>query len=192
MKNNENDVFLGSFFAGFIIAIVPIYTFWFGTLQNPFDYTLSMIGNRFDRMNEFIIWGTVSGILLFLYIINLFREAAFQNKRARRMLVYSTIFLVLTVITPAVEEINSVTHRLHAVFGAFFAIFLSASLYFFIRYLKTVNKDIFSRSMIYLNIVVLGSLSLLIAFGNNGIFELFFFLTLSFYLWILKRWINQL
>jgi len=192
MKNNENDVFLGSFFAGFIIAIVPIYTFWFGTLQNPFDYTLSMIGNRFDRMNEFIIWGTVSGILLFLYIINLFREAAFQNKRARRMLVYSTIFLVLTVITPAVEEINSVTHRLHAVFGAFFAIFLSASLYFFIRYLKTVNKDVFSRSMIYLNIVVLGSLSLLIAFGNNGIFELFFFLTLSFYLWILKRWINQL
>ncbi|MCK9451599.1 MAG: hypothetical protein M0Q90_07910 [Bacteroidales bacterium] len=192
MKNNENDAFLGSFFAGFIIALIPIYTFWFGTLQNPFDYTLSMIGNRFDRMNEFIIWGTVSGLLLFLYIINLFREAAFQDKRARRMLVYSTIFLVLTVITPAVEEINRVTHRLHAVFGALFGIFLSTSLYFFIRYLRTVDEDVFGRSMIYLNIVILGSLSLFIVFGNNGIFELFFFLTLSFFLWILKRWIYQL
>lgn len=192
MKMNKNDAFLGSFFAGFIIALIPLYTFWFGTLQNPFNYTLSMIGNRFDRMNEFIIWGSVSGILLFLYIINLFREAAFQDKRAKRMLVYSTIFLVFTVITPAVEEINKVTHRLHAVFGAFFAIFLSTSLYFFIRYLKTVNEDVFGRSMLYLNIVVLGSLSLLIVFGNNGIFELFFFLTLSFFLWILKRWINQL
>lgn len=192
MKINRNDAYFGSFLAGVIIALVPLYTFWFGTLQNPFNYTLSMIGNRYDKMTEFIIWGSVTGVLLFLFIINLFKKASYENPRAKRMLIYSIVFLVLTVITPAMEEINKLTHRLHALFGTLFAVFLSASLYFFIKYLRRINEEVFSKSLVFFNVVIFGSLSLFIVFGNNGIFELFFFLSLSIFLWVLKKWLNQI
>ena len=134
MKNRE--IVLGSVLASLAIVFMPLYTLWFGTLQNPFEYTLSMIGNRFDMMTEFIIWGVVTGLLIVFYLLHLYRKVEYRDKKARRFLVYSNIFLVLTVLTPAVEEVNSLTHKLHFLVGSLFALFLSLSIFFLALYIN--------------------------------------------------------
>jgi hypothetical protein len=41
-------------------------------------------------------------------------------------------------------------------------------------------------------VIIFGSLSLLIIFGNSGIFELFFFIALSIFLLVLNKWLDYL
>ncbi len=189
-REAKENIFLIGFLSTAAIIIIPLYTFWFGTQQNPFNYTLSMIGNRFDRMTEFIIWGIVTGLLLVFYISTLFKRASYKDKRSRRLLIYSHIFLVLTCVTPAIEEVNAFTHKLHALFGTLFAVSLCLSLYFFIRFLRLRHEQIASKITYYFLFVVLGSVLMMVVFGNSGIFELFFFLTLSVLLFLLKKWIR--
>lgn len=176
--------------AALLIFIVPLYTFWFGTKENPLEYTLSMIGNQFDQMTQFAIWGIGTGAVLVVYILQLYQKANFNDKKARRKLFLSNVFLVLTVVTPAVEEISPFMHKLHAAFGAFFAINLCLSIFYLGKYLKTKHRKVANKSMGYLFAVVFVSLVLLVQFGNNGIFELFFFLAISVLLFVLNKWID--
>lgn len=151
-----------------------------------------MIGNRFDRMTEFIIWGASTGFLLAFFILYLYRKASYKNRKSKRLLIYSNIFLVLTCATPAVKEINAFTHSLHTLFAILFGVSLSGSLFFFNKFLKSKNEEIYGKSALFLNVVILGSLALLVIFGNSGIFELFFFLALSAFLLVLNRWLDYL
>ena len=41
----------------------------------------------------------------------------------------------------------------------------------------------------YFNIVIFGSMGCLLIFGNTGVFELFFFITLSIFLMVLGKWV---
>lgn len=47
-------------FAIIATLIISVITLSFGTRESPFDYTLSMIGNRFDARLEFIVWGIIT------------------------------------------------------------------------------------------------------------------------------------
>ena len=135
MKPNKKDLIIGGLLAIVTIFSVLANTLWFGTIENPFHYTFSMIGNRFDRMSEF-------------------------------------------------------THSLHTLFAILFGISLSGSLFYFIKFLKLTNETIYGKSMLFLIVIILGSLVLLILFGNSGIFELFFFLALSAFLLVLNKWLD--
>lgn len=190
MKVKKSDIRLGGLLAAIAIVLVPIYAISFGFKQNPFTYTFSMIGNRFEQMTEFIIWGVVTGGLLVFFIGWLFKNAAYKEKKARRLLIWSNVFLVLCVATPAIKEIDPISHKLHALWGGLFGISLCMAVYFFVRHLIETNNKISPKTLMYFNIVVFGSIGCLLIFGNTGIFELFFFVTLSIFLMALGKWIN--
>lgn len=173
-------------FAIIATLLISIITLSFGTRESPFDYTLSMIGNRFDARLEFIVWGIITATLLIFYVLHLFKLGAFHNKKARKHLIRSGVFLVLTVLIPAIEEVWPLLHKLHAVFGALFGLSLVTSVYYFIKYIEIFNKRLFSVSFLLLMLSAGGSVFLLFVFGNNGLYEIFFFISICLVLLFLE------
>lgn len=178
-------------FAIIATTIILVITLSFGTRESPLDYTLSMIGNRFDARLEFIVWGIVTAGLLILYVLHIFKLGAFKHKKARKHLIRSGAFLVLTVLTPAMEEIWPILHRLHAVYGALFGFSLVASIYYFLKYIRAFNEKFYSISFLLLMLSVGGSITLLFLFGNTGLFELFFFVSITLVLLFLEVTIRR-
>ncbi len=173
-------------FAIITSTIIVAITLSFGTRESPLDYTLSMIGNRFDAYLEFVIWGITTAGLLILLVLHIFKLGAFKHKKARENLIWSGIFLVLTVLTPAIEELWPILHRLHAVYGALFGFSLVASIYYFLKYIKAFDDKFYSISFFLLMLSVGGSITLLFLFGNTGLFELFFFISITLVLLFLE------
>lgn len=173
-------------FAIIATLIISVITLSFGTRESPFDYTLSMIGNRFDARLEFIVWGIITASLLTLYVLHLFKLGAFQNKKARRHLIRSGIFLILTVLIPAIEELWPILHKMHALFGALFGFSLVISIYYFIKYIEIFNRRLFSISFLLLMLSAGGSILLLFLSGNNGLYEIFFFISICLVLLFLE------
>ncbi|WP_209330140.1 hypothetical protein [Lunatimonas salinarum] len=177
------------YLAIFAILVIPTYTFLFGTKESPFYFTLSMIGNLVEYRTGFIIWGVVTGLLLTFYIYRLYVLKAFFHRKAKKLLIGSLFFLVLTVLIPAVEELPF-WNSLHAVVAVLFAFSLTASLYLFIRYLAAIDEKITVRSTWMLFSIIGISVGLFFILGNTGIFELFFFLSISAFLVLLKVWLK--
>lgn len=177
------------YLAIFAILVIPTYTFLFATKESPFYYTLSMIGNSVEYRTGFIIWGVVTGLLLTFFIYRLYILKAFKHRKAKRLLIGSQLFLVLTVIIPAVEDLPFL-RKLHALMAVLFGLSLMASLYLFIRYLAEINEKISIRSTWMLFSIVGISVGLFFILGNTGVFELFFFLSLSVFLFLLKIWLK--
>lgn len=177
------------YLAIFAILVIPTYTFLFGTKESPFYFTLSMIGNLVEYRKGFILWGVVTGLLLTFYIYRLYVLKAFDHPRAKKLLFGSLLFLVLTVLIPAVEELPFL-RKLHAAMAVLFALSLTASLYLFIRYLAAIDQQITLRSTWMLFSIVGISIGLFFILGSTGIFELFFFLSLSVFLVLLKVWLK--
>ncbi len=179
-----------TYLAVFAIVMIPLFTYLFATRESPFQYTMSMIGNKLGYRVSFIIWGIVTGLLLTFYVFRLYVLKSFFRKRARRLLIWSLVFLVLTVAIPAMEHLP-ILNRLHAMAAVAFALCLIASLYLFIKHLEAESKKISLRSLWMLYVVVGGSLILFFIFGNTGIFELFFFFSLSVFLGLLNVWMKR-
>ncbi len=173
-------------FAIIATLIISIITLSFGTRESPFDYTFSMIGNRFEARLEFIIWGIITALLLTLYVLHLFRLGAFKDKKARNYLIRSSVFLILTVLTPAIKEVWPILHTLHSLYAALFGLSLVISIYYFIKYIKIFNKKLFSVSFFLLMLSAGGSILLYFLLGNNGLFEIFFFISICLVLLFLK------
>lgn len=172
----------------FAIIVIPLYTWLFGTKESPLDYTLSMIGNKLGYRINFILWGTVTGLLLTFFILRLYVLKSFHNPRARRLLIWSLLFLILTVLIPAMEHLP-ILKKLHAIAAIAFGLSLSTSLYLFIRYLHTSHKKVSIKSLWMLYAVVFGSITLFFLVGNTGVFELFFFFSITLFLALLNKWV---
>jgi hypothetical protein len=182
----------------FSIICIPLFTLLFSTRKSPFDYTLSMIGNWYGYQKSFIIWGIITAILLSFIIIHIYKKTKFQNQRAYRFLYLSIIFLILTVIVPTAhdepvpKEVRALIDvNIHGLLGVLFAVFLITSLTLFAKYLSLVNKELSIKSMRLLMITVGGSILTLTIFGMTGIFEIFFFFSLSAFLMIINNNIKK-
>ena len=179
----------------FILFMIPIYTFFYAFKESPLNYTFSMIGNRFDYRINFIIWGVITAALLLISIVHIYNNSRFNNKKAHLYLNLAMVFLVLTVVTPSANDksiYGPLSERfpffnLHGIFGFMFGLFLLLSLFLFSKYLSAVNKEVSISSIRLLLITVGGSLATLFVFGMTGIFELFFFLSLSVFLLITHK-----
>ncbi len=177
-----------NYLAVFALIAIPLFTWLFGTRESPLDYTLSMIGNKLGYRINFITWGISIGLLLTFFLLRLYVLNSFRNQRARRLLVWSLIFLFLTVLIPAVEHLP-ILRKIHAIAAVAFGLSLCASLYMFIRFLRSINEKVSIRSMWFLLTVVFGSILLFFLYGNTGVFELFFFFSITLFLFILSKWV---
>jgi len=172
--------------AAVAIVLVPLSTYFLGTKASPLNYSLSMIRNELGYRIKFIAWGITTGLLLTFFIIRLYELESFRDRKARRFLMASLIFLVLTVFIPYMEDLW-VLSKLHNITAFLFGVSLIASLYLFIQFLADNHKKIYHWSMKRFYLIVGGSVFLYFIFGSTGIFEQYFFLSLSIFLGILRN-----
>ena len=185
----------------YLIISVPLFTLLFSLKKSPLNYTLSKIGYWFDYRLTFILWGAVTAVLLFFTIYNIYKKYNFSNKKSVWLLILALFFLILTVLTPIVDNtflednFNEIDQQLstktslfnlHNIFAFLFSLFLMFSLYLFSKYLHSFNKKIYLKSFKWFLITIGGSLFMIFIFGFSGIFQLFFFISLAVFLFILN------
>ena len=185
----------------FSIISIPILTILFATDKSPFQYTLSMIGNWFglETRIEFILWGVLTATALTFFLFEIYKKTRFKNKKAHYLLYTSSLFLILSVLTPMVQKTpiplalrSGFKLDLHATFAILFAIFLILSIYTFLKHLSKTKSNQSIKPAKYIMITSGGSIAMLTLFGTTGIFEIFFFISLSAFLIILERRLRTL
>ncbi len=176
------------------VAIIGIIwgTLDYGTMESPFHYTLSMIGNRFPYRMEFILWGIITGSLFLYYMYYTFKLTGFKNRKAIHLLILSDVSLILCVIFPSLREELPFFYHLHTLNAGIFVGSLLLSILLFIAYLSKIDQRVSKRSLLALMMVVAGSVLSLFVFGKCGMFELIFIVSLAVFLMILNVWIRAL
>jgi hypothetical protein len=172
--------------AVFAFVMIPLGSWLLATRESPFNHTFSHIGNSAGYKMAFIIWGIVTGLLISFLVIRLYILHSFDNVRARKLLVWSLIFLIITVLLPSMDTLPYL-YEVHTLMAVSFAISLMMSLYLFIQFLNESHQKLFNWSMSLLIFIIGGTVICFFIFGNTGIFELFFFFSLTFFLYFLDK-----
>ena len=192
-KFEKNIDVLAALMIGFLTFLVAVQ-------KSPFEYTLSMIGNWFnaDERVKFLIWGILVSALLIWLILKIYREMNFDDKKSKWLIILAGVSLVLSALIPMLnrmpvpKDLREITNiGFHEVFGALFVIFFAASLYLFSKHLANENQRMSKLIIDLLIIIAGGSIVILFVFGFTGIFELFFFISLSIALIIVERIVKR-
>ncbi len=152
-----------------------LFTTIYGTLQNPFQYTFSKIGNIFNNRALFIVWAIFTGLSIQTCVLALFRLEQYHLKIAYKFIVISTIFLITSTITPALAETYPLWTWVHIITAGLYGLFLSMGIAPFIIFVSKENPRLRFSIKIWAIIVWAGSISWMFILGNTGIFELWFF-----------------
>ena len=152
-----------------------LFTTIYGTLQNPFQYTFSKIGNRFDNRVLFIVWAIFTGGSIQTSVLALFKLEQYHTKLAYRSVVTATIFLIISTITPALAETYPLWTWVHIITAGLYGLFLSLGLAPFIMFVSKENPRLRLAIKIWAIVVWAGSITFMLMLGNTGIFELWFF-----------------
>lgn len=165
-----------------VLVAALLLTAVYGTLENPFIYTFSNIGNFFDYRVLFIVWSIVSGLSIQMCLLALFRLEQYQARAKYTFVALSSIFLVLTAVIPALKDIYPFWHLLHTIFAGIHALFLLLSMVPFVNWISRENPRLEKVLKLWMIIIWIGSLLPLIIFGKSGLFELWFFVTVILFL----------
>lgn len=160
-----------------------IFTVVYGTLQNPFQYTFSKIGNRFDPELRvvFIVWASYTGFAIQASIIALFRLESYKNKWSYLFIIIAVVFLAFTAMAPSLEHLPFWIW-VHLVTGMIFSLFITLGFLPFMRWVARENPRLRRTVYIWFAIIWGGSFSFMFLLGNTGVFELFFFITFIIFL----------
>ena len=152
-----------------------LFTAIYGTLQDPFQYTFSKIGNRFNNRVLFIVWAIFTGGAIQTSVLALFRLEQYYSKFAYRSVVIGTIFLVISAITPALAETYPIWTWMHVITAGLYGIFLSFGVTPFIMSVSKENPRLRTVIKVWAIVCWAGSIAWMFILGNTGIFELWFF-----------------
>ena len=158
-----------------LLLAALLFTFVFGTLQNPIEYTFSKIGNRFDNRILFIVWALFTGFTIQFSIIQLFRLERYSLSKAYKYIIIATVFLIISAIIPALEEKYPFWTWVHVVTAGLFFVFLTLSLYPFMKFVSKENPRLRQVILSWTIIIWGGVIFWVILYGNSGIFELWGF-----------------
>jgi len=161
-----------------------LLTIVFGTLESPFIYTFSNIGNFFSYRWLFIVWAILAGIAIQTAILALFRleEYAREKKAKIVFLALSVVFLVATAVIPALRDIYPLWHVFHYVTAVFYALFIFLALFPFALWVSRENPRLRKVILAWLGVIWGGSLLALVLFGKSGLFEMWFFVGVMLFL----------
>ncbi len=152
-----------------------LFTTIYGTLQDPFQYTFSKIGNRFNNRILFIIWAIFTGFSIQTSVIALFSLEQYHLRLAYIFVVLGTIFLVISAITPALSETYPIWTWVHIITAGLYGLFLSLGVAPFIMFVSKENPRLRLSIKTWAAVIWVGSISWMFILGNTGIFELWFF-----------------
>ena len=160
-----------------------LLTVVYGTLENPFQYTFSKIGNRFQPELRvlFIVWASYTGFAIQACIIALFSLEGYKKRRHYAYIIIAIVFLVLTALAPALDHLPFWTW-VHIVTGGLFGLFISMGFVPFMRWVGRENPRLRRIVYAWMTIIWGGSFSIMFILGNTGAFELWFFSTFILFL----------
>ena len=166
--------------SGLIITL--IMTAIYGTLENPFQYTLSNIGNFFSYREVFIIWSIIAGASIQTACVTLFKLEKFDQRRAFTFIIYASIAIVATAIIPALKDTFPFWHFVHVLTSVFYALFLILGLQPFLHFVSKENPRLRKIIAIWQYVIVGGGFLSILLFGMSGIFEIWFIATVTIFL----------
>lgn len=165
-----------------MLILALVFTFIFGTLENPFHYTLSNIGNFFNYRILFIVWSIICGIAIELGFLALLRLENYGNKRTYTFLYLATFFLVATGVLPALKDTLPVLHYLHVASSVLLALFYTLALIPFSLWISNENPRLRAIISIWLSVIWIGSMTMIIIYRHSALFEIWFFATIILFL----------
>ncbi len=164
------------------LLLTLIMTAIYGTLENPFKYTLSNIGNFFTYREVFIAWSIVAGVAIQTACVSLFRLENFKQRRSFTFVIYASVFMVLTAIIPALKDTFPFWHFVHVLTAIFYALFLILGLQPFLHYVSKGNPRLRKIIAIWQYVIIGGGFLSILIFGMSGIFEIWCISTLTIFL----------
>jgi len=168
-----------------VLVSALCFTLIYGTLENPFQYTLSMIGNRFNIAYRavFIVWTIVTGVAIQLSIVALMKLERYPKlTKSLKYVFVATVLLVLTGIIPALGKEYLFWHLMHDATAVGHALFILLTMYPFTNWVSQENPRLRNIIAIWQIVIFGGSLLSLIVLGMTAIFELWFFISLILFL----------
>lgn len=165
-----------------VLLAALLLTFIYGTLENPFVYTLSNIGNLFNYRLFFIIWAIVTGLSIQFTIVSLFQLEEYKSKSRYVFVVLACIALIVTALIPALKHQYPILHALHTASAVLHALFILLALNPFVSYISRQNPRLKKVITVWMVTIWIGSIVPLIILGNTGFYELWFFTTLIIFL----------
>ena len=166
-----------------VLLSALLFTVIYGTIQNPFQYTFSKIGNRFDPELRilFIVWAGYTGFAIQSSILALFQIEGYKRKLHYFYIITAVVFLVITAIAPS-QEYYPFWSWLHLATGLMFALFITLGFLPFVRWVARENPRLRRVVYVWLTVTWGGSFTFAFIYGNTGVFELFFFCTFIIFL----------
>ncbi|MCF7832447.1 MAG: hypothetical protein K9N05_02575 [Candidatus Marinimicrobia bacterium] len=164
------------------LLITLIMTAIYGTLENPFKYTLSNIGNFFTYREVFIIWAIIAGLSIQTACVSLFKLEKFEQRHAFTFVIYASIAIVASAIIPALKDTFPFWHFVHVLISIFYALFLILGLQPFLHYVSKENPRLRKVIAIWQYVILGGSFLGVVIFGMSGIFEIWFITTVTIFL----------
>jgi len=170
------------YFVMSVLLASLLLTVFYGTLENPIQYTFSNIGNFFDYRWLFIVWAIVCGVAIQCSLQALFRLEEYRSKAQYWYSGIGTIFLVATALIPALREEFPVWHYLHMGTSVIYAVLMFLSLNPFVTWVSRENPRLRLACRIWLGVIWIGSTLPLLFLGKNGLFEMWFFTSMILFL----------
>jgi len=158
-----------------LLLAALLFTVVFGTLENPFKYTFSKIGNRFNNRIMFIVWAMFTGLTIQFSVVQLFRLERFSLSKAYKYIFTASFFLIISSIIPALDEKYPFWAWIHIITAALFFLFLTLSMIPFMRFVSKENPRLRQSIKIWAIGIWGGLIFWIILYGNTGIFELWGF-----------------
>lgn len=160
-----------------------LFTISYGSIENPFQYTFSKIGNRFNIGNRvlFIVWAISTGTIIQASIIALFKIEGYKNNRHMYFIFFGSFFLVASAVIPSLPHLEFWT-TMHLITAGLFALFLTLGFFPFAIWVARENPRLTKVIYVWMIITWGGGSFWYIALGNTGMFEMWFFVCLIIFI----------
>ena len=112
----------------FTIYLVPGLTIFLASMGNWFDTNLSVLGNTGGRRGLLMLWGWLTGIYYYRYMLYLFQLGRYRGAAGRWLLAAAGIFIMTAVVIPYLPEQEPGEAALHVALAFFSPILLAAAL----------------------------------------------------------------
>lgn len=161
-----------------------VLTIAFGTLEDPFRYTLSNIGNRFGWGPRimFIIWALISGTgieISFIYIMKLIN---YSDRKTKVFIGLTSFSIIMTGLVPALKNEFPFWHNLHFITSGSIAIFFFFAIVPLMKNIIRIIPEYRRLIYIWMGVIWIGSITVLILFKWSAMFEIWFFVTIILFL----------
>lgn len=155
-----------------------LLTVIYGTLENPFLWTFSKIGNRFSLNYRlfFIIWASYTGFSIQASILTLMKIEGYKVKKHYIYIIVGVLFLFFTSLAPSLPEFYKFWYYMHLLTSFIFALLITLGFYPFAIWLTHENPRLRQSVYVFLAVTWGGSIFWYLTFGNRGLFEMWFFL----------------